>query len=345
MGKRNLEDVKEEDAKGEDVKGEDVNAIVELKPLPPKKLKTKVAKTKQPVTEMMYTINFRKIDRSPGNYKVRLSVPSPEEECPLTLDPMLTSDVEFLPGVAFLRKFPNLKKMTLPCGHSFGAMPLFYHMCKNNLMCPCCRQGEEGAIYSETIPIHFRKEVLDRIQALSAKDQEEEEREQMEQILAIESYSGSFEDMANRGNLSISLEFANNPGSGPPSAIFVFHILLTPWGGGNSVFRPTASQMLILPQLRNLSDTVAITAQMHIPGLGTAQLETTGPISVRRSVGRVSVRGSRNGSWVNMYRHGSVPESISTFDMDFEALNGESFLSSVSWRPDSPYIRWMAAQP
>ena len=307
----------------------------------PKKARNKMAKTL--VKEMTYTINYRKPDRSPGSYTVRLSVPSPEEECPLTLDSISTSGVDFLPGVTFVRKFPDLKKMTLPCGHSFSAMALFYHMCKNNQLCPCCRQGEEGAICIESIPAHFRKEAMERIKALTEKEDEQDAQEEMYQVLAIESYAWSFEDMANRGDLSLLLEFASNAETRPTPATIVLSVLLAP--SGNSVFRPLFSQRVLLSQLRNISDTVAVTVQMRIPGVGTAQLETTAPQDMRGATRSESVRGVSRGTWVSIRRDDPEFQSMSTFDMDFETRDGESFLRDIAWRPDSPFVRWMVAQP
>ena len=67
---------------------------------------------------------------------VSLCIPEPDEECPLTLDKITDSKLEFLPDTTFLKDNPLHTKMRLPCGHSFHAMALIYCWCKTNMLCP-----------------------------------------------------------------------------------------------------------------------------------------------------------------------------------------------------------------
>jgi hypothetical protein len=315
----------------------------EVRPLP-----RKLARIKPAASSLEYTIRYRKQDRGLDSYKVRLSVPAPEEECPLTLDAMASSALEFLPDIPFMERHPDFKKMTLPCGHSFAAMPLFYHMCRNNLLCPCCRQGVEGNVCSESIPVHFRQEIMERVQTLTAQQQLEEEQSALAQIMEMESYLGNFEDIANQGNLSMVLEFTSLPPTRAGS--FVFHILLMPVqmdsqeGRQGAVFRPVPTQQRLLTHLRGLSDLVEISIQMRIPQLGITQLETTGRMSIRGQEGVRSIRGQSSGMWTGLAAAQDWV-SISTFDIVFERQEGETFISSLGWRPDSHQVRWMATQP
>jgi hypothetical protein len=76
---------------------------------------------------------------------VRLEAPAPGEECPLTLSPIAEDSLEFLqPTTAYLTAFPAYKKMTLPCGHGFGALSILYHFARRNMLCPCCRRGSRA---------------------------------------------------------------------------------------------------------------------------------------------------------------------------------------------------------
>jgi hypothetical protein len=96
--------------------------------------------------------------------EVTLSVPTEEEECPLTLDSMAESRLPCLPDVDFLQDRPLHKKLTLPCGHSFSAMTLVYSFCKNNMTCPCCRTGESVQADPRCLPTHFRAQLKAQIQ-------------------------------------------------------------------------------------------------------------------------------------------------------------------------------------
>jgi hypothetical protein len=70
---------------------------------------------------------------------ITLSIPTDDEECPLTLESIAESNLPCLPGVSFLRERPLHTKLTLPCNHSFSAISLVYSFCKNSMTCPCCR--------------------------------------------------------------------------------------------------------------------------------------------------------------------------------------------------------------
>ena len=321
---------------------EQVKETKVLKPLPRKQARTRPSKTVQ-----TYTIRYRKQDRGLDSYQVTLSSPSPEEECPLTLDKIISSSLEFLPNVPFMERHPALTKMTLPCGHSFSAMPVFYHMCRNNLLCPCCRQGVVGNVCAESIPLHFRAEILERVMTLTAQQQVEDEQSTLADILEMESYVGNFDDIANQGNLSMVLEFTSQPHTG--TATFVFNVLLMPVeevvaGVSRTVFRPVPSQQRFLTHMVGLSDMVEIWIQMRIPELGSTVLETTGQIQMRGETGQRVIRGRSSGVWSRL---ATAPDwvSISSFDVWFDNQEGETFISTLSWRPDSPQVRWLGVQP
>jgi hypothetical protein len=315
-----------------------------LRPLPRKQARTRPHET---IVYKEYTIRYRKQDREMDTYSVTLSAPSPEEECPLTLDKIKDSNLDFLPYVPFMLSHQHFKKMTLPCGHSFSAMAIFYHMCRNNLLCPCCRQGVVGKVCSESIPMHFRPEMLERVTTLTTQQQVEDEQGALAQILEIEGYVGNFDNIANQGNLSMVLQFTSLPLTG--TAVFVFNVMLLPIqeelaGGFRTVFRPVPSQQRLLTHVRGLSDMVEISIQMRIPQLGVTQMETTGRMSIRGETGQRSIRGRSSGVWAGLP---SAPDwvSISSFDIGFDSQEGETFISSLGWRPDSPQVRWMMSQP
>ncbi len=96
---------------------------------------------------------------------VELSLPDPDDECPLTLGPIYDDNLEFLDGVTFIPELPNFKRMTLPCGHSFGAMSLVYNFARKNMLCPCCRAGVDDSIHNDSIPVHFRDGIVRNVKA------------------------------------------------------------------------------------------------------------------------------------------------------------------------------------
>ena len=110
--------------------------------------------------------------------EVVLEEPCDEEECPLTLRPILDDVLEFMPQVTFLLRFPDHKKMTLPCGHSFGAMNLTFYFCQSKLICPCCRRGIDKSLQMDFLPEHFKvqisEEVLKMKQVAAMRSREDE---------------------------------------------------------------------------------------------------------------------------------------------------------------------------
>jgi hypothetical protein len=112
---------------------------------------------------------------------VRLSVPSPGEECPITQEPIASplSDLEFLPGVAFRDMDPTYRRAQLDCNHTFCAMQLVYHFFRNGMHCPLCRAGSNRTLASVCIPSHFRHSMGEHLVVQWAKDREELYREDL----------------------------------------------------------------------------------------------------------------------------------------------------------------------
>jgi hypothetical protein len=81
----------------------------------------------------------------------------------LSLNLIQQDEVEFAPGVTFSKAYPRIRKITLPCHHSFGAMNLIYHFARNHTRCPLCRYGHDARLDTRSIPVHFRRVFIDRI--------------------------------------------------------------------------------------------------------------------------------------------------------------------------------------
>lgn len=113
-------------------------------------------------------------DAEHSKIKVKITIPGPEEECPLTLNPIQNDEVSFLPGIAYSKTYTNHKKMTLPCNHSFGAMTLLYHFARNKMECPLCRAGKAYRLDTRSIPLHFRRAMLNQIREADMEHTREE---------------------------------------------------------------------------------------------------------------------------------------------------------------------------
>ena len=120
-----------------------------------------------------------------------LSAPSEEEECPLSMDKITQDGLGFLEtfskstgsadwnqsATVFYRQAPTLKKLTMPCGHSFGALHLVYNFALNNMLCPCCRSGVTTRLRLSSLPGHLHKALRDVTRAARECRQREEEEE------------------------------------------------------------------------------------------------------------------------------------------------------------------------
>ena len=115
--------------------------------------------------------------------QVTLSIPSDQEECPLTLESIAESQLPCLPDTPFLQDRPLHSKLTLPCGHSFSAMTLIYSFCKNNMTCPCCRAGREIQADTGCLPLHFKSQIKAHIQRTLENERRLDDAREHQEIL------------------------------------------------------------------------------------------------------------------------------------------------------------------
>jgi hypothetical protein len=107
---------------------------------------------------------------------VTLEEPSAGEVCPLTLSPIADDCLDFLSdGATWFTAFPAVKKMVLPCGHSFGALSLLYHFARRNMRCPCCRAGLDSQVQLACVPAHLRLTFSAKVDEERAREDEEQE--------------------------------------------------------------------------------------------------------------------------------------------------------------------------
>lgn len=110
---------------------------------------------------------------------LKLTVPDPDEECSITMEPIADYRLPFVPEKFkkqhLIKNQPTLTKATLPCGHSFSALALVYHFLKNSMTCPCCRAGQANERMGEQfVPSHMRRFFSKQL-ALSRTEEEQEQ--------------------------------------------------------------------------------------------------------------------------------------------------------------------------
>jgi hypothetical protein len=115
---------------------------------------------------------------------VTLSSPDKDDECPLTLDTVSNDSLEFLPsGSCFVEESPSFQKMSLPCGHCFGALNLIYHFFKNNMQCPCCRAGPSCRAALRCVPKHLRTALSKQVKRIENQERAEHTMEEWRSLL------------------------------------------------------------------------------------------------------------------------------------------------------------------
>lgn len=82
--------------------------------------------------------------------------------CPITMEPMSQSTVDFLTGKTarwFVPSMKHLVAIRLPCSHTFSAVPLACHFAISNCRCPICRAGHDGRLNCDQLPVHLQRSV------------------------------------------------------------------------------------------------------------------------------------------------------------------------------------------
>lgn len=109
---------------------------------------------------------------------IRLSEPSPGEECSIGLEPIASFRLSFMPPDhkgCVIEDQPALTKASLPCGHGFNAMALLYHFAKHSMTCPICRAGHAKVQMGElSIPSHVRAWFARHLEGVRADENREQ---------------------------------------------------------------------------------------------------------------------------------------------------------------------------
>ena len=128
-----------------------------------------------------------------GQKRVRLelSEPQPGEECCIAMEPIAEHRVEWLPAgperqPGAMQGWDALTKGTLPCGHGFHALALLYHFAKNEMTCPCCRQGHgREQMAAQSIPAHVRGAMEERLAGVLLQEREEQVESDAQTVMRL----------------------------------------------------------------------------------------------------------------------------------------------------------------
>mmetsp|Transcript_69304 Transcript_69304/g.184850 ORF Transcript_69304/g.184850 Transcript_69304/m.184850 type:complete len:155 (+) Transcript_69304:513-977(+) len=88
-----------------------------------------------------------------------------------------------------------MKKMSLPCGHQFGALNIVYHFVMNNMQCPCCRRGPTERASLRCIPAHFRPALRKHVRKQDEKKRREQDRQSWDALASLNWRPNWFFDM------------------------------------------------------------------------------------------------------------------------------------------------------
>ena len=143
---------------------------------------------------------------------VTLSIPSADDECPLTLEPISQSKLDFLPDAPFISDRPLHSKLTLPCGHSFHALTLIYSWCKNGMSCPFCRAGHPLKADPACLPTHLKSELAERVRSVLEEERQSDALAEADNFRYLFNVVLPYATLVDRGLLSLRLDLLDGSG-------------------------------------------------------------------------------------------------------------------------------------
>lgn len=117
--------------------------------------------------------------------QAKLEEPVPDEECPMTLEPIATYELECTAGLNISPTTPTKTKLTLPCGHGFSAIACLYYFVKKEMKCPLCRHGFDSRMNPESLPAHLKDKIMKHVTKQWNEDQVEEESDNFQTSVSI----------------------------------------------------------------------------------------------------------------------------------------------------------------
>lgn len=122
-----------------------------------------------------------------GTYSItaKLAIPEADEVCAMTHEVISGYSLEFASDLSMVTDTPLMKKIILPCKHSFSAMACVYHFCKNQMRCPLCREGSDCAMDPQSLPVHLQAPLMKQVNTKHMEDRAEEEMDNYREAVAL----------------------------------------------------------------------------------------------------------------------------------------------------------------
>lgn len=175
---------------------------------------------------------------TPSNIPIaaKLRVPTPDEECPILHEDIATASFDRL-ARPYASDYPELKALTLHCGHTFHAMALIYNWARNrNVLCPVCRAGPPNRrLVMNQLPKEWRYSLQSRIRRERKQDRIDDEEQNHQMALQL--------SQTHQDRLSLSMRITIET---PYEGSITLGMHMQPTGGDLEFFVPS-------DQLRTLS--------------------------------------------------------------------------------------------
>jgi hypothetical protein len=295
---------------------------------------------------------------------ITMSIPNGDEECPLTLEPIAESKLPFLPDTPFILNRPKHTKLTLPCKHSFSAMTLLYSFCKNSMVCPCCRAGEDIQADTACLPSHFRLILKAKIQETLETERRQDESRDYQDVLDSFSLFGvtiPYQVLGSNGNLSMVANFYDMPQwvAGTDSAstvrpIFSFSNLMEPnRENGRMVLVPRGPLRALTHVAHMGVNSIQLSIILSMQGTGDVLIDST-PITRMPDVNnpnastRLTIPGASNSAMTQNGRFQVLVqlqrnEYTTCFSVLFSRTGAFSVLNNITWTPGTENLEILSS--
>lgn len=296
--------------------------------------------------------------------KVTMSIPSEEEECPLTLDSIASSKLPCLPDTPFLTNRPLHSKLTLQCGHSFSAMNLIYSFCKNSMTCPCCRAGEDVKADTTCLPSHFKSLLKARIQQTLETERRQDDSREYQEVLDSLSMFGvtiPYEALGINGNLSIVANFHDIPPmteAGQNSRpVFAFSNIVQPRRENGQITMVPRGPLRALTHVAHMGiNAIQLSVVLSMQGMGDVTIDSTHitrlpDIHDQNAPMRLMIPGAtsssvtHNGQFqvlVQLQRNEDSTPATS-FTVLFSRAGAFFVLDTISWSPGTDSLEFISS--
>lgn len=294
---------------------------------------------------------------------ITMSIPDADEECPLTLDPIAMSKLPFLPDTPFRMDRPKHTKLTLPCKHSFSAMTLLYSFCKNGMVCPCCRAGEDIQADTQCLPPHFRELLKARIQETLETERRQDESRDYQDILDSFSMFGvtlPYDALGANGNLSLVANFYDITDTRSETSqrpIFAFSNVVEPRRDGGRMTLMPRGPLRALTHVAHMGvNSIQLSMVLSMQGMGDVVIDSTAIIRLpdindRNAPMRLTIPGAANSSMTQNGQYQVLVQlqvngdnnPITSFTVLFSRTGAFFVLDNITWSPGTENLEILSS--